>query len=186
MLLYRVFGYLPSAKQGEPGHPRHVNRPQIHGRLDNPTEYDCWYLARDMAGAVGEAFGNQGVWTESMFPAPWLPGGRRALGVFEVPDDIAVLDLDDAQNLADRGLRPTQVVIRNLPVTQGWALRIFQETTADGARKWDGVKWWSFQRPQWEVYGLWNGAPVCVDVQPLDLAHPAVVDAAKTLARPLP
>jgi len=186
MLLYRVFGHLPSAAEGEPGHPTHLHRPQLHGRLDNATEYDCWYLAGEESGAVGEAFGNLATWTPAMFGTPWLPGGRRALGVFEIPDGIRVLDLDDAQNLADRGLRPTQVVIRNLSVTQTWALRIFQERNTRGARKWDGVKWWSFQRPQWEVYGLWNGTPKCVDVESLDLAHPAVIDAAKAVVRPLP
>lgn len=186
MLLYRVFPYLGAASAGQPGHPEYLHKPQIRGRLDNTTEYDCWYLARDAAGAVGEAFGNQGVWSDAMFETPFLPGGRRGLGVFEVPDEIPVLDLDDSQNLADRGLRPTQVVIRNLSVTQAWALKIFGEQKADGERKWDGVKWWSFQRPQWEVYGLWGDPPHHVRVEHLDLTHYAVIDAAKALARQLP
>lgn len=186
MLLYRVFPHHPSASAGQPGHWSYLNRPQLQGRLDNTTEHDCWYLARDASGAVGEAFGNQATWTDAMFPTPWQPGGRRALGTFQIDDNAKLLDLDDSANLAARGLRPTQVVIRNLAVTQAWALSIFQEKTAAGARLWDGVKWWSFQRPQWEVYGLWNGAPECVKVEDLDLDHPAVIDAAQALTRPLP
>jgi len=30
-----------------------------------------------------------------MLEFPLLPGARRALGVFESPDDLRVLDLDD-------------------------------------------------------------------------------------------
>ena len=84
----------------------------------------------------------------------------------------------------DRGLRPTQVIERNRSVTQSWALKIFQERTTAGDRKWYGVRWWSFQRPQWRVYGLWEVTPDCVEVQPLTLTHPAVADSAAALARP--
>jgi hypothetical protein len=187
MLLHRVFAHHAGAKPGASGHWCFMP-PQGQGRLDNPDEYECWYLARDAAGAIGEAFGNYGQWDEDeMFnTTPYLPGGRKTLGVFEVPDTMRVLDLDNAANLATRGLRPTQVIIRNLSVTQDWALKIFQEKKTNSHRKWEGVKWWSFQRPQWEVYGIWGFRPQCVDTERLDFDHPAVIDAAKALGRRLP
>lgn len=154
------------------------------GPLDNPTEYDCWYLSAEASGAVGESFGNLARWTRAMFPFPLVPGASKALGIFHVADVCPVLDLDDAQNL-DRALRPTQVIIRNLDVTQAWALRIFQEKNADGQRTWQGVRWWSYQRPQWRVLGLWGADLECVEVQELQIGHPAVVDAATALNRPL-
>src|SRR6266567_4725416 len=43
-----------------------------------------------------------------------------------VDDDIALLDLDDA-NLYTRGQRPTQVIERNRAATQAWALSVCNE-----------------------------------------------------------
>jgi len=50
---------------------------------------------------------------------PRSRASRRALGVFELPDDLRVLDLDDPAQLVRLRLRPTQVVTRNLTVPQG-------------------------------------------------------------------
>lgn len=188
MLVYRVFPYLPSAADGEPGHPGYLNPGQGTGRLDNAQDYLCWYFAAEPSGAVGELFGDLGRWSEAMLLFPALPGSRRALGVYELADDTPLLNLDDARSLLDRGLRPTQVIARNRPVTQAWALRVFQEQR-DGHRTWAGVRWWSFQRPQWTIVGIWQqagmSAPTCVRVESLDLSHVVVVDAARALAKPL-
>lgn len=147
-----------------------------------------WYFAVVPEGAIGEVFGDVTEWVDGMFEAPYLPGARRALGRFEVPDNLNILDLDDAKNLLDRGLRPTQIVARNRSATQTWALNIFRETRGDGSRKWDGVRWWSAQRPQWPVIGLWVAPGEtprhrAVGVDPLDLSSASVLDAAATLVR---
>jgi hypothetical protein len=184
VLLYRVFPYLASASEGQPGHPQYLHRPQGASRLDNPGEYDCWYLAAEASGAVGETFADLSIWTPAMFAFPLVPGSARQLGVYQIPDETPILDLDDAQNLLDRGLRPTQVIDRNRSVTQTWALRIFQERTTSGERKWNGVRWWSYQRPQWRIYGLWEITPEYLRVDNLDLDHRAVTDAATALGRP--
>lgn len=188
MLLYRVFPYLPAAAPGASGDPMYLYRPQGRGRLDNPAHFDTWYFGFTPETAVGEAFGDLAVWRDAMFDFPSLAGARRALGVFEIGDDARVLDLDDAHALLERGLRPTQVVSRNRPVTQGWALRIFRETAQDGSRRWDGVRWWSFQRPHWTVIALWvplGEEPIhtCLRIEQLTLAHPAVTDAARSLGK---
>jgi len=106
VIVYRVVVHDPSAGPGAPGHAEYVHRPQGHGRLDNPRHYDLWYFAVLPEAAIGEVFGNLTDWTESMFLAPYLPAARRALARFEIPDDLNVLDLDDAKSLLERGLRP--------------------------------------------------------------------------------
>jgi hypothetical protein len=187
VLLYRVFAYLASARVGEPGHPSYLHRPQGRGRLDNRSEYHCWYLSEQEAGAVGEVFADLVRWTGAMFGAPYLPGATRALGTYEIADDTPLLELDDARNLLDRGLRPNQVIERNRPATQAWALTIYNERKAGtGARLWAGVRWWSYHRPQWRIVGVWGVTPTPVRVDTLHLAHPAVTDAARVLAKPLP
>ncbi|CCI53234.1 MAG: RES family NAD+ phosphorylase [Tetrasphaera jenkinsii] len=184
MLLYRVFPYLPGASPGEPGSPTYLHRPQGRNRLDNQGVYDTWYFGLSPAAAIGEVFGDFVEWSAEMFLLPALPGSVKALGIYEVDDDIGVLDLDDARNLLARGLRPTQVIGRNRPVTQEWALSIYRE------QKWAGVRWWSYQRPHWTIYCLW--VPVGDDcpatflrIDDLDTSHPSVVDAANSLGRPI-
>jgi hypothetical protein len=179
VLLYRVFPYLASARRGAPGHPLHVHPGQGTGRWDNPASYVAWYLAGEPASAVGEVFAAIGTWREEMFACPQVPGARRALGVYRLADDLPYVDLDDARTLLDRGMRPTQVIERNRPYTQAKALEIYLE------RRWQGIRWWSFHRPRWRVWCLWDVVPRCEDVQELGLAHAAVLDAAAALAKPI-
>jgi hypothetical protein len=140
VIVYRVFPYDAKARPGTPGHPMYLHRPQGRGRLDNPTVYDTWYVALSPECAVGEVFGDLSSWSAEMFTVPYLPGGRRALGLYEVDAGIPILDLDDPKVLVERGLRPTQVVSRNRSVSQGWALSIFHETKSNADRRWAGVR----------------------------------------------
>lgn len=182
MLVYRVLPYLPAAAEGTPGHPLYENRPQRGGRIDHPSYY-VWYLSRLAEAACGETFGNLGTWDASMLEYPKLDGARRALGVFELPDDLAVLDLDDPAQLVRLGLRPTQIVTRNPPVTRAWGHRIWSELDPhSGDRAWQAVSWWSYHRPVWSVLASWQ-RPELLRVEPLSVDHPALVDAAKALAR---
>ncbi len=188
VIVYRAFPHLSQARPGESGHPLYLYKPQGKGRADNPREYDAWYFAMTPEAAVGEVRGDLVVWRNDSFSCPFLPGGRYALGRFHLPDDIPLLNLDDARNLLDRGLRPTQVVARNRPTTQSMALNVFRESNADGSRKWAGLRWWSFQRPHWTVLVIWvapgeDTPHRFMDAQDLDLAHPAVMDAAASLGK---
>ncbi|WP_343930934.1 RES domain-containing protein [Tsukamurella strandjordii] len=186
--MYRTFPHLPTALPGDSGHWSYLHRPQGRGRLDNPDLYDTWYFALTPEAAVGETFGDLPRWGSAMFEFPHLVGAKRVLGVFEVPDDSRLLDLDDANALVDRALRPTQVIVRNRSTSQGWARKIYGERSASRDRVWDGVRWWSFHRAQWTVVALWappgSAAPYsCVRVEDLSTDHPAVLDAARALGR---
>jgi hypothetical protein len=178
VLLFRVFPYLASAKVGEPGHPLYVHPDQGHGRWDNPRHYLARYMAGEPSAAAGEAFAHLSQWDEAMFPFPHIPGARRALGTYELPDDLPYVDLDDASTLVRYGMRPSQVVQRNRPYTQGKALAIYQQ------KHWKGLRCWSFHRPEWRVWCLWDVDPACVDVDDLTTSHPVVRDAATALRRP--
>jgi len=183
VLVYRVFPHLPSARAGQPGHPLYEHRPQRGGRVDHP-DYYVWYLARQPEGAVGESFGNLAVWDVSLFEVPFLPGARRSLGVFRLPDDLRLCDLDDPRNLLALGLRPTSVVTRNLAVTQAWGHDIWSERDAhdSGTPQWQAVQWWSYYHPSWVVLASWQ-RPELVRVESLGLAHVAVMEAARELSR---
>jgi len=58
--------------------------------------------------------------------------------------------------LAERCIRPTDVVVRNRPRTQEIAAGIYNE------RKWSGIRWWSYHRPQWSLVALWTADKLTV------------------------
>lgn len=178
MRLYRVFPHLPAAKPGEPGHPLYVPRPQGAGRIDNPDLYEAIYLGDSAICAVTETFGNLRIWTPKMFLAPYLPGSRRALGTYELPDAAPAADLDDPAVLLSLGLRPSRVITRTRAVTQGWARTLFER------HQWIGVRWWSYYNPDWYAYGLWDHTDIRIfQVEPLTIVDQTVLDAANFLRR---
>lgn len=186
--VYRVFAHLSSARPGEPGHATYVYPQQTKGRWDNYTDYRLIYVAASPEGAIGESFGRFPEWSDAMFNTPYLPGARSALATFTLDDRKPLLDFDDAQNLLDRNLKPTQVVIQSTTFTQPLALTAFREANLDGDRRWAGIRWWSFWKPDWPVVAAWMGPadpyPMRLDdLQPLDINSPVIRDAARTLVR---
>ena len=186
MRVHRVFPYVADAAPGEPGHPSFVPPSRGRNRLDNADHYAIRYFAETPAAAVAETLGQYDTWVPTMLLGRPGSGMRRALATYDLKSADRLLDLDDAQALLERSLRPTQVVRRNLSVTQAWALRVYQErSSVRGPRRWDGVRWWSWYRPEWPVLGLWAGEFEVLDVEPLTIDHPAVREAAMQLGRPL-
>jgi hypothetical protein len=188
VLLFRVFAAAPNAREGQPGHPTYLHRPQGSGRWDNPSLYDAWYLATTIEGAVIEAFGNLQTWSENMFDAPYFQNGRRTLAVFSAPDDLSLVNLDDAQTLLEQGMRPTQVVIRNPEYTQMRAAAMFAGKDASGDRRWSGISWWSFHRPTLTNVMLWSTptapAPLrLMEQRNLSIVSPEIEDASRSLAK---
>lgn len=187
MFVYRIIPYKDSAEPGKPFSPQYLHPIQGAGRIDNPNDYQVWYVTREPQAAVAEVFGNLHVWTEEMFQFdstnPAFGGAVRALVTYKIPDELSTLDLDHALALHERGMKPTSVVERNRSATQTWALRIFRERNNAGKAKWQGVEWWSFHRPHWKVLGLWGITPQFHKLEVLSLSHDAVVDASETLGK---
>ncbi|MFZ0216465.1 MAG: RES family NAD+ phosphorylase [Candidatus Dormiibacterota bacterium] len=178
MLVYRVFPYLAEARPGEPGHPDYVHPEQGSGRLDNPDLYLVRYLTTEPSAAIGETFAHLTYWNRAMLRFPGLPGARRVLGVYSLDEEaVPLLNLDDARVLLERNLRPTQVIERNRPATQAWARRIYEE------QSWDGVRWWSYHRPQSTILGVWREGAIHSERTEDLWEHPAFADAARALAK---
>jgi hypothetical protein len=165
VLLYRVFPY-----------PLFIWPKQGTGRWDNPALYLALYVASSPTGAIGEMFAANTPWEPSMLELDYMPGAERALVTFRLDEDKhPLLDLDDAPTLARLGIKPTDVVIRNRPKTQGIARKVYE----DGG--YAGLSWWSTHRPQWTLHVLWNPTGLEIDkVEPI-AGHPGLLDAAGRL-----
>ena len=176
--LYRVFPYLPAAAEDQPGGALYLP-PQAGGRLDNPASYSVLYLSDHPSGAIAEAFGRFPEWTAAMLGGgPGLPGSVRALARYQLPEDAEICNLDDPHRLLSLGFRPSDVVSRDCTHTRAWARRIFAEG------RWTGIRWWSYYDPQWASFGIWHTASLeLLEVVRLTLTHPALVEAARTIAR---
>lgn len=179
MRVYRVLPWLESARLGEAGHPLYVSPRQVAGRLDNPDHYRVLYLAEDPVAAVAEAFGSFELWTPAMLSGPpALPGSVQALATYECPDELSLLNLDDANALLEWGLRPSEVVTRDRAATRAWALRVYE------SRRFAGVRWWSYYNPDWGVMGIWDSARLdVVATERLEVDSGALGEARATLMR---
>lgn len=177
MTLYRVLPYDSSAAADEKGGVLYV-RGSTSGRIANPDLYRELYLAAEPEGAVAEVFARLPIWTQSDFVH--ADGNPYALGAYELPDDVAIFNLDDVDALKSIGVtRPTSVIRRNRKTTQAWARSIF------ALGSYAGAEWWSYYNPDWTSLGLWDisrlravGAP-----EVLSPAHPAVQSTAKAIVR---
>ena len=177
-ILHRVFPYLASAAEDEPGGALYVPS-QGGGRLDNPEAYSVLYLSHPAAGAIAEAFGRFPEWNAAILEgSPSLPGSVRAIGRFRLPDNAPVCNLDDPALLEALDLRPSDVVSRDYARSRAWARRIFEKCM------WIGVRWWSCYDPQWASFGLWNITKLKLeDVRILRLGDRALQEANRTIVR---
>lgn len=184
MRLYRIFPYLRNAAADEPGGAL-FRPPGGAGRADSPTDrYRCLYTASAPEGAIAEAFGRFDRWDRQlieMAPAtPTLPASRFAVVGFELVS-APIRNLDDARVLLEEGLRPSQVVSRDLSVTQAWSSRIHDRAG------YAGVRWWSYYNPDWAVAAVWDIPRIDIAEPPrlLTVDDPSVVAAARAIVRSL-
>lgn len=139
---------------GEPGGPLWFPRVgQGYGRHDNPDLYGCLYLAEDAVSAIAEplaAFRGTGPLT-----APMLIhlGRPLALAELALPDDVAVVDLDDPEVLVAERLRPSRIATRTRTVTQELAADLYR-AHADAL----GLRWWSTLESSWINWTLFDRA----------------------------
>lgn len=170
----------PGAGTEEPGHPLYIHPDQGFGRWDNPDLYRALYVAASASGAIGETFAHLSTWSRAMLPFPAIDESERVLGVYSLDEEVhPMLNLDDPRSLLDRGLRPTDVVIRNRPRTQQIARQVFAE------QSWSGLSWWSMHRPQWTLQVLWRLDDINLEGIEALPGHPALRDAGRLLAKQL-
>jgi hypothetical protein len=167
MKLYRVFYYVASAAEREPGGVFFIPS-QGGGRIDNPRGYETLYLGDSRAGACAEVF-NRGKyrrqWSRDMLRGlPILPGSVRAMAGYEFDDKkTPICNLDDPQELLAQKLRPSLVATREYGVSRGWALALFKQ------RRWSGARWWSYHDARWASFGLWKHRCIAHGVEELTI-----------------
>lgn len=179
-MLYRVFPLLEGAVPGEPGGPLYVPRErQGAGRHDRPDLYGALYASRTDVAAVAEriqAFRGQ---TLTDADLRRVDGVADALVGLDDGDLGDLLDLDDANELARRDLRPSRVATRERAITRGIAEVVFEEG-------WRGFEWWSTLESSWTHVTLFaeravGGLAVAGEPEDLTSVHPALRAAAEAL-----
>ena len=183
MIAYRVFPYLPSAAADQPGGALYVP-PGGKNRADSPNgSYRCLYLGDSASGSIAESFGRFATWDRTLIEAepalPTLPGTRFALAEYEIGENAC--DLDDAQQLVDLHLRPSDVVTRDRTVTQRWA------SLLHATGRYSGVAWWSYYDAGWKSLAIWDTRSITIASPPrvLSISDSDVLRAASIIVRRL-
>lgn len=176
MIVYRIFPYDSRAAVDETGGPLFIPAGG-GGRVDNPNLYRTLYVSSHAEGAVAEVFGRFPEWDDAMFVH--ASGLSYALAAYELANETKVFSLDDAEHLIRLGLKPSDVVRRDLRRSQRWGREIFE------MREWAGVSWWSFYGPQWQSIALWDLSCIRLAGEPavLTVATEAVRTAAGSIVR---
>jgi hypothetical protein len=178
--LFRVFSWNRYSSGSEPGGPAFVPRQlQGSGRHDNPSLYGAFYCSVEPISCIAEAL--------QPFRGQWITQGdlarqegrTLALASFELPDRIALIDLDSPKELATRQLRPSGIATSDRRRTQTLAAQIFQEKVA-------GFFWWSTLESLWMNCTLFHervvrNLSVAVPPQPLRLDDSALIAAANQI-----
>lgn len=174
MRLYRVFPFDAGAAPTDRGGALFVPPPSGFARIDNPGLYDVLYTSANATAAVAESFGRLAVWrAETFMHGSGLP---YALATYEVPDDLPVFDVNDVDALKSIGVtRPTDVITRDRALTQAWARTIY------GLGRYAGIVWWSYYKPEWPVFGLWDRTALRLFATP-DVIGPTSVVVAEAAA----
>jgi RES domain len=142
-VLFRVIPWNEAAAPADPGGALFVARDrQRLGRHDAPDRYGALYLSVVATSAVAEML--------KRFRGRRLPagafnasrGGLYALAAFDDSALPALVDLDDAGELARRSLRPSEVATSRRRTTQLVARAVFDEGVV-------GFAWWSTIEATW-------------------------------------
>jgi RES domain len=178
--LWRALPLDERAGDAEIGGPLWFPREQQGaGRHDNPELYGCLYVSEQPLSAVSEQlapFRGTGALLPSMLVRFGLP---LALASLELPDGVAVVDLDDPVVLSVEGLRPSQVATHRRSVTQLQAAEI--HASHPGAL---ALRWWSVLEASWINWTLFDRAAVeleLVELAKLRIDDPVVLEVADLL-----
>ncbi|MEA2640034.1 MAG: hypothetical protein QOF51_1428 [Chloroflexota bacterium] len=177
-MLYRVFPLRPDARSDEAGGPLYVPRAhQGAGRHDHPDRHGALYLSRVPESAVAEHIQEFRGQTLGDADLRLVGGAHYALATFDDSALTQLVDLDDLIELANRQLRPSMVATRDRTVTQGIAMRIFEEGM-------QGLRWWSTLVATWSNVTLFAERAsaflaLASRPEPLSIHHPVLQTAAQ-------
>jgi RES domain len=177
--LYRCFAWDLAGSGVEWGGPAWFPRPlQGEGRHDAPERYGCLYVSEQPVSAVVEELAPL---AGSELAAGDLVRGRLplALATLRLPDDAALVDLDDPAVLAAEKLRPSDVATAERATSQASAVAL-HERHPDAV----GIRWWSTFEPSWANVTLFDRAAEALqvqDVRELRLDDDVVAEAAQFL-----
>lgn len=179
--LWRVFPWDPTAAEGERFSAAFVAGGQGRGRFDLAgNAAGVLYLAETPEHAVAELiqrFRNQPV---PLDMADLIVAGRRlALVDVTIPGTLRVADLCDPGVLARHGIAPDATAARTRATSQ----RIAADLHGQG---YAGLRWWSAFFGEWHTVVVFRDRLAEIPFRygspsPLDLAHPALVEAARSL-----
>jgi hypothetical protein len=179
-MLYRTFPRSPEAGAREEGGPLHVARAlQSQGRHDHPDAYGAIYASRSPVSAVAELVKRYIGQVLTARDLAWAPGRPYALVAIDDSRLLDMVDLDDPEELAGRGWRPSSVATHDRRVTRRQALALYEA----GAT---GLEWWSTLEGSWINVTLFEDRALPalrVEGEPelLTLGHPALIEAAEAI-----
>jgi hypothetical protein len=177
--LYRCFAWDAHANADAPDGPLWFPRIyQGDGRHDTPDLCGCLYLSASALSPVVEQLARfRG---RALMPSLLR---RRGLGLalaeIALSDTAELVDLDDPRQLVRERLRPSIVATRERTTTQRQARALYE-----GHPHAAGLRWWSTFESTWINVTIFDRAASrlrLVDVQPLAVNDPAVVEAADWL-----
>jgi hypothetical protein len=158
--LYRCFAWDLAGSGVEWGAPAWFPRPlQGEGRHDAPGRYGCLYVSELPVSAVVEELAPL---AGSELAAGDLVRGRLplALATLRLPDDTALVDLDDPAVLAAEELRPSDVATAERAASQASAVAL-HERHPEAV----GIRWWSTFESSWANVTLFDRAAEALQVQ---------------------
>lgn len=190
MPFWRVFPWNPGAADGAPFSPRYVPPAgsQTSGRFDLGTP-SVLYLAESPAHAVAELL--QRFRGTGIIPGHLLRGDANAPGTYHplslaeatLPQgiDARLPDFANPAVLVDLAIRPDQLASHDRAVTRAIARRVHAASAG-----YAGFRWWSALTGEWHVTVLFLDRVDAASIEyttpePLDIAHPAVREAARFL-----
>lgn len=145
-MLYRFFPWDPAVEASAPGgalfNPRAQQGTERRGRHDAPDLYGALYTAHVEVSAVAEwmaAFRGQSLVADDFVRND---GRRWALVGLDDSGLPEIVDLDDPNELAARGLRPSWIATRMRATSQDVARGLFKEGVP-------GFGWWSTLEASW-------------------------------------
>lgn len=179
MKLFRVFPWNGRSRDNTFGGPLYVNRELQGGTRHGIPDLDgVLYTSTIAVSAIAEAikdFRGRTLENEDLV----LYGNRLSLGIFDLHDQIVLINLCDKNQLAHMDIDPIHIATKDRPVSQ----RMARQLHSNGAA---GFLWWSSLEARWTNASLFESRvrdfiTVQEPITPLSIEHPDLIDAARMI-----